>query len=73
MFAYTAFTNFVAFIQGRLQRDHKGAALVEYALLVALIAAAAIVILTVLGKSISHLFGGVNNAIGNVTVGQSGS
>lgn len=67
MFAFTAITNVIAFIQGRLNRDHSGAALVEYALLIALIAAVSIVILTALGGSIEGLFTSVNSSISNAS------
>lgn len=66
MFIVTAITQFMGFIQGRLNREESGASMVEYALLVALIAAACIVILTALGLNISALFGRVNTAVNNV-------
>jgi pilus assembly protein Flp/PilA len=40
----------------RLQRDEKGAALVEYGMLVALIAVVCIVAVTALGTEVSTLF-----------------
>ncbi len=65
MFLVTAMTNTIGFIQHRLNREESGASMVEYALLVALIAAVCIVILTFLGTSISNLFGGVAKQVCN--------
>ena len=53
----------VSYLQARFNSDEKGAALVEYALLVALIAVAAIVILELLGTGISGMFTRVNDQI----------
>jgi len=50
----------------RFRRDEKGAALAEYALLVALIAVVAIVAVTTLGTQISTQFSTVASAIGGV-------
>ena len=47
--------------------DERGAAMVEYALLIALIAAVCIVVLGTLGTNISGLFGHVANNVANVT------
>ncbi|HEV2809766.1 MAG TPA: Flp family type IVb pilin [Acidimicrobiales bacterium] len=53
----------VSYLQARFNSDEKGAALVEYALLVALIAVASIVILELLGNGISGMFTRVNDQI----------
>ena len=53
----------VSYLQARFNSDEKGAALVEYALLVALIAVASIVILELLGTGISGMFTRVNDQI----------
>ena len=50
-------------IQLRLHRDDKGASLVEYALLVALIAVVCIAAVTTLGKSASSKFSTVGASI----------
>jgi len=47
-------------------RDDAGASLVEYALLLALIAVVAIGALSLLGTSVSHTLNTVTNAISNV-------
>jgi Flp pilus assembly pilin Flp len=52
-----------SFIQARLNTDERGAALVEYALLVALIAVVSIAILTTLGGGIKDKFGEVNSKL----------
>ncbi|MDP9419886.1 MAG: Flp family type IVb pilin [Actinomycetota bacterium] len=52
-----------SYLQARFTSDEKGAALVEYALLVALIAVASIVILGLLGVGISNMFDRVNDKI----------
>ncbi len=52
-----------SYLQARFTSDEKGAALVEYALLVALIAVASIVILSLLGVGISDMFTRVNDKI----------
>lgn len=46
-----------------LLRDEEGATLVEYGLLVALIAAVCVVAITTLGGTINTMFGKVNTAI----------
>ncbi|MBW3581036.1 MAG: Flp family type IVb pilin [Actinobacteria bacterium] len=53
----------VSYLQSRFTSDEKGAALVEYALLVALIAVASIIILEILGVGISNMFTRVNDQI----------
>ncbi len=54
-----------SYLQARFNSDERGAALVEYALLVALIAVVAIAALTLLGTSISGKFGNVSSSISN--------
>ncbi len=46
-----------------LIRDEEGATMVEYALMVALIAAVSVGIVTTLGQSVSSVFSAVNTAI----------
>ena len=52
-----------AWLQSRLAKDERGASLVEYALLVALIAVVCIVAITFLGNSASSKFSSVGTAI----------
>lgn len=59
----TQFRFLVSYLQARLNTDERGAALVEYALLVALIAVVCIGALTVLGGGISDKFNEVNNEV----------
>lgn len=47
----------------RLIRGEEGAALVEYGMLVALIAVACIVAVTALGAKIAAVFGGINTKL----------
>ena len=55
---------FVApFIRARFGRTERGASLVEYALLVALIAVVCIVAVTLLGKNASSKFSSVGSSI----------
>jgi pilus assembly protein Flp/PilA len=56
-------TAFVNFLQARLARNDRGASLVEYVLLVALIAAVCIGAITILGHSASSTFTSVGNAV----------
>ena len=53
----------VSYLQARFNTDERGAALVEYALLVALIAVAAIIALTALGTGVSEKFDEVNSKL----------
>jgi pilus assembly protein Flp/PilA len=46
-------------------RTERGASMVEYALLVGLIAVVAVVAVAALGHGISGLFGSANNCVGN--------
>jgi pilus assembly protein Flp/PilA len=57
------------FISRFLTQKEEGASLVEYGLLVALIACACIVAIGTLGTSISGLFTGVAGTIGSVPTG----
>ena len=61
-------TNLVSFVQSwlvtRFNRDERGASLVEYALLVALIAVACIVAIGFLGDSANEKFSEVGSRIG---------
>ena len=51
-------------------RREEGASLVEYALLVALIALACIAAIGLLGNNISNAFNNIGNTVGNHTNGQ---
>ena len=53
----------VRYLQARFAKTERGAALVEYALLLALIAVVCIVALTTLGKQASSKFNDVGNSI----------
>ena len=52
-----------SYMRARFGDDERGASLVEYALLVALIAVVCIVAVTVLGKSASSKFSNVGSSI----------
>ena len=53
-----------SFVAGRIERDEdKGASMVEYGLLVALIAVIVAIAATVLGQGISTLFNDVNGSL----------
>ena len=52
-------------VKRRRRRKEKGASLVEYALLVALIAVVAIASIRLLGRSISEKFSGIASDIGS--------
>jgi pilus assembly protein Flp/PilA len=51
------------YIRAKFGRDERGASLVEYALLVALIAVVCIVAITFLGKSASSKFSAVGSSV----------
>ena len=53
------------YIRARFGRDERGASLVEYALLVALIAIVCIVAIQFLGRSASDKFSSVGSSISN--------
>ena len=55
------------YLQARLGRDEKGASLVEYVLLVALIAVVCIGAITLLGGSASTKFSSVGNSISSAS------
>ena len=57
------FTDIVTYMQARFAKNERGAALVEYALLLALIAVVCIVALTTLGGQASSKFSDVGNSI----------
>ncbi len=59
----TQFRILVSYLQARFNTDERGAALVEYALLVALIAVAAIVALGLLSDGINSKFDEVNSEL----------
>jgi Flp pilus assembly pilin Flp len=59
----TQFRILASYLQARFNTDERGAALVEYALLVALIAVAAIVALGVLSDGINSKFEEVNSEL----------
>ena len=51
--------------KNRFKADDDGASLVEYALLLVLIAVVAIVVITQVGQSASETFGSVNDSLSN--------
>jgi pilus assembly protein Flp/PilA len=59
----TQFRIFASYIQARLNTDERGAALVEYALLVALIAVFCIAALKILGTGVDTKFRQVGSAL----------
>jgi Flp pilus assembly pilin Flp len=59
----TQFRILASYLQARFNTDERGAALVEYALLVALIAVAAIVALGLLSDGINSKFDEVNSEL----------
>jgi pilus assembly protein Flp/PilA len=58
------FNTFAAYIRARFGDSERGAALVEYALLLALIAVVCIVALTTLGGKASSKFTTIGNSLG---------
>ncbi len=56
-------TTALAMLQGRLDRNDKGATMVEYGLIVALIAVVVIAAVTLLGTQISSLFQSVSTSL----------
>ena len=50
-------------VVSRLHRDDEGQGMVEYALILALIAVTVIVILTVVGKRVNNTFSNVSNGL----------
>ncbi len=61
------YTDIVNFLQARFTRTERGAALVEYALLLALIAVVCIVALQGLGNQAEDKFTDVGNSIQNAS------
>ena len=57
----------------RLRRDEEGAAMVEYGLLIALIALAVVAALTLLGTQIDGFFDSVTGELSGVQVGDGGT
>jgi Flp pilus assembly pilin Flp len=60
--------NFIAAVK-RFAAGEDGASLVEYSLLVALLAAASIAILYGLGQNVKSMYTQVNNAVGTANIG----
>ena len=58
-------THCAPYLRARFGRDERGASLVEYALLVALIAVVCIVAITFLGRSASSKFSTVGSSVGS--------
>jgi len=56
-----------AWLTSRIAKDERGASLVEYALLVALIAVVCILAITFLGRSASSKFSSVGTSISNAS------
>lgn len=63
----TTLSTALATASARLRRDEEGAAMVEYGLLIALIALAVVAALTLLGTEISTFFGDVTTELGNAS------
>ncbi len=66
--AFTAVRAFHGTVHGAVRertRSERGASMVEYALLVGLIAVVAVVAVAALGGGISNLFSSANNCVGN--------
>ena len=59
------YRDIINYMQARLAKTERGAALVEYALLLALIAVVCIVALTSLGEDASEKFNDVGESIAN--------
>ena len=59
----TSFDVFATWLRARFGDSERGASLVEYALLVALIAVVCIAAVTILGKNASNKFNSVGNSI----------
>lgn len=63
---FSYWQHFVApYVRARFARDEQGASLVEYALLVALIAIVCLAAIAFLGSSTSTRFSSVGSAVGN--------
>ena len=59
----TSFEYLAGWMRAKLGQDERGASLVEYALLLALIAVVCIIAVTALGESASDNFNDVSNSI----------
>ena len=57
----TLWNTFATYVRARFGKDERGASLVEYALLVALIAVVCIVAITFVGRQASTKFSGVGS------------
>jgi pilus assembly protein Flp/PilA len=57
----TMWNTFATYVRARFGKDERGASLVEYALLVALIAVVCIVAITFVGRQASTKFSGVGS------------
>jgi pilus assembly protein Flp/PilA len=63
---FSYWQDFVApYVRARIAHDERGASLVEYALLVALIAIVCLVAIAFLGSSASQRFSSVGSSVGN--------
>lgn len=51
----------------KVRREEKGQALVEYALIIALVAVVVIAVLVILGHSVSNTLNNVANSVGGVS------
>ena len=60
----TSYEFLASYLRARFGDDERGASLVEYALLVALIAVVCIAAVTLLGKNASNKFSSVGSSIG---------
>jgi pilus assembly protein Flp/PilA len=63
----TSYEHIAAYLRARFGDTERGASLVEYALLVALIAVVCILAVTFLGKAASSKFSSVGNSIANAS------
>lgn len=61
----TSYEFLASWLRARFGDDERGASLVEYALLVALIAVVCIAAVTILGKNASNKFNDVGSSIGS--------
>ena len=61
----TSFEYLAGWMRAKFGQDERGASLVEYALLLALIAVVCIIAVTALGKSASDKLQGVSDSISN--------
>jgi pilus assembly protein Flp/PilA len=66
---YTATMNKLSAVAKKFAKGDEGASLVEYGLLVGLIACVCIAAITTLGTTINSFFGSINSALSGVTIG----